>query len=732
MNHSPKILSHHLKLQAVIYVRQSTPKQVLNNQESAKRQYQLVAKAQEMGWPQTLITVIDEDLGLSGAGTVKRSGFERLVASISLGQIGIILVTEISRLSRLNSDWHRVIELCAVFKTLIADEDGLYDPCDPNDRLVLGLKGTLFSAELHILQARMRGGLLNKARRGELSLRLPIGYRRLSDGKAVLEPDDQVRKTIELIFDQFTRLKNARAVQRYFIQHQIKMPRLIQKGPDAGSIRWVSPAYQMVQHVLLSPVYAGVFVFGRRKLTMTLGDPPIRKNHRVPLDEWDIMLRDIYPAYISYDQYLSNRRIMNENLYNFNRNRCGAPREGSALLQGLIICGRCGRRMIVDHGNDQYKRYVCRRATDYYAAPLCQGFAVKYLDQALTGIFFEAIKPARLESILAALDAIEKQRQDLDQNWQLRLERARYQVDRARRQYDVIEPENRLVARELEKRWNDEMKALEQLEQEYARARSSELAPLNEEERQAVRCLGENLPAVWNAPTTTAVDRKRLLRIVITEVSLTVDSETRSAEYVILWNGGATTKHRVEMPPIGWHCVTEPEVVERIRQLTPTTPDHQIAAQLNADGVRTKSGKEWSFRRVTSLRKTYQIPTGCPLNTRHTHTRGDGLVSTTVAAKMLKITLSLVQYWITHGVLVCDQRVTGSRLWVRMTTEDLKRLDGSFDSGELPTIKQVMKSTGLTRDEIWKRVREGRYIAYRAARGQSWEWRLRETEKNHR
>jgi DNA invertase Pin-like site-specific DNA recombinase len=727
MNHSPKILPHHLKLQAVIYIRQSTAKQVVVNQESTRRQYQLVEKAREMGWPQPLITVIDEDLGLSGAGTVKRSGFERLVASVSLGQIGVILVTEISRLSRLNSDWHRVIELCAVFKTLIADEDGLYDPRDPNDRLVLGLKGTLFSAELHILQARMRGGLINKARRGELSLRLPIGYRRLSDGKPILEPDDQVRQTVELIFEQFAKLRNARAVQRYFLQHQIKMPRLIQLGPDSGSIKWVSPAYQMVQHVLISPVYAGVFVFGRRKLTMTPGDPPIRKDHRVPLDEWEIVVPDIYPAYISYDQYLTNRRIMDGNLYHFRRNGNGAPREGNALLQGLVICGRCGRRMTVSYSKENYRRYECRRATTYYAEPLCQGFSVKHLDPAVTEVFFEAIKPAHLETVLAALAKMEQERQTLDRNWQLRLERARYQVDRARRQYDAIEPENRLVARELETRWNDELQALTQLEQEYARVQNRELAPLSEEEQRAVRCLSENLPAVWNATTTTAVDRKRLLRLVITEVCVTVDSQARSAEYAILWNGGVTTSHRVEMPPIGWHALTEPEVVERVRQLAPTIPDHQIAAHLNADGIRTKTDKEWTFRRVTSLRKTYDIPTGCPLNTRHTHTRGDGLVSTTAAARMLKVSPSLIQFWITHGVLFCDQRVAASRLWVRMTAEDLKRLNGSFNSSQLPTFTEVMKSTGLTREDLWEKVRERRYLAYRTARGQCWEWRLQTT-----
>jgi DNA invertase Pin-like site-specific DNA recombinase len=702
----------------------------MTNLESTKRQYQLAEKAQQMGWPQPLICVIDDDLGLSGAGTVKRTGFERLVASISLGQVGIVLVTEVSRLSRLNSDWHRFIELCAVFNTLIADEDGVYDPRDPNDRLVLGLKGTLFSAELHILQARMRGCLLNKARRGELALRLPVGYRRLPDGQAVLEPDSEVRHTLELLFEQFTKLKNARAVQRYFILHQLKMPRLVQTGPDCGQIIWARPTYQMVQQVLTSPVYAGVFVYGRRKQVITPGDPPTVKAHRLPIDEWEIVVPGVYPAYISYDQYLANRRALRENLYNFDKKGRGAPREGCALLQGIIICGRCGRPMTVSFGSNYYS-YQCRRAQIYYQTSQCQSFPVQYLDQAITQIFFEATRPAQLETILMALQAMEKERLALDRNWQLRLDRARYQVNRAQRQYDAVEPENRLVAAELEKRWNDALQSLQQLEQEYALVQRSELAPLSEEEQQAVRRLAEDLPAVWYAPTTTAVDRKRLLRLVMTEVTLTADAQTRGAECVILWSGGATTKHRVERPRLGWQYVTEPEVVERIRQMALTRPDHQIATQLNAEGIRTRTGKEWTYERVFSLRKTYQIATGCPVAPKQVTTRGDGMVSAKIAAQILNITPSLVQVWTSHGVLVHDQRVAASKLWIRLSEEDIRRLDGSFDGGELPTISEVIEETGVSREEVWEKVRGGEYTAYRVARGRVWEWRLERTATNH-
>jgi len=379
--------------------------------------------------------------------------------------------------------------------------------------------------------------------------------------------------------------------------------------------------------------------------------------------------------------------------------------------------------MTVSHGS-QYSRYHCRQAQATYAEAQCQGFAVQHLDQAVSAIFFEAIQPARLESILQAMATMEQERKALDRHWQLRLERARYQVERARRQYDATEPENRLVARELEKRWNEALQSLEQLEQEYGRVRRSDLAPLSDAEQRAVRCLGEDLPAVWQAPTTTAVDRKRLVRLVMQEVTLTVDTQTRSATCVIAWSGGASTTHRVVLPPIGWHCGTEQEVVDRIRHLARRMPDHHIAAQLNAEGLRTKTAKAWTYQRVFSLRKTYQIPTTCPLTPKHVQTRGDGMVSAKTAAQMLKISPALVQYWVTNGVLVCDQRVAASKLWVRVTEEDIQRLDGSCAGSRLPTIREVMQSDRVTRAEVWARVRTGKYMAYRIARGRTWEWRL--------
>ncbi len=720
----PKIQARHLRLRAIVYVRQSTPRQVLANPESTRRQYELAERARQMGWTAAQIEVIDEDLGLSGASSHGRTGFQRLVAAIGLGEVGIVLVTEVSRLSRRNSDWHRVIELCAVFRTLIADEDGVYCAHDPNDRLLLGVKGTLFAAELHILHARMRGNLLNKARRGELALRLPVGYRRLGDGTVALDPDDAVRDTLARIFERFAVLRNGRAVQRHLAEHDLRMPRLVQQGAEAGRIVWVRPTYQMIQQVLTSPVYAGVFVYGRRKQEVTPGDPPIVTARRQPLEEWEIVVPGVYPAYISYDQYLLNRRHLRDNLYNFAAKGRGAPREGRALLQGLVVCGRCGRRMSVSHGS-QYLRYQCRRAQTDYALPMCQAFPASHLDRRVGELFLEAVQPAAIETILAALAALERERQALDRHWRLRLERARYEAQRAQRQYDAIEPENRLVARELETRWNTALQALERLEQDYAVVRRTELLPLDEAEQGAVRRMAEDLPALWHAGTTTDLDRKRLLRLVVAEAVLTVEAKARSARATLVWNGGETTRHEVHCPPLGWHACTDVEVIARLRELAVRHPDHQIAVQLNNEGLRTRTGRPWTYARVHSMRKRHGIPTGCPLNTRDAAPRADGLMPIAVAAKRLGISPSLVHVWVRHGVLRHDQRRSASRVWVRLDAEDLARLDGSSQTAEgLPSFAEVRRTEHLSREVLWDRVCRGEYQAFRVRHGQVWQWHL--------
>ncbi len=725
---TPKLQPHHLRLQAMVYVRQSTQRQVIENQESTRRQYQLAERARQMGWALPQVQVIDDDLGMSGASSHQRTGFQRLVAAIGLGEVGIVLVTEVSRLSRRNSDWHRVIELCAVFRTLIADEDGIYDPQDPNDRLLLGVKGTLFAAELHILRARMRGNLLNKARRGELALRLPVGYRRLGDGTVVLDPEEQVRQTLARILDRFAILKNARAVQRELNAQRLQMPRLIQAGADAGKLVWVQPTYQMIQQVLTSPVYAGMFVYGRRKLEMTPGDPPVMAERRRPVEEWDITVPDVYPAYLSYDQYLRNRQQLRDNMYNFAKKGRGAPRNGMALLQGLVLCGVCGRRMTVSHGRE-YRRYECRRAQLDYAAAPCQTFPVRHLDAAVAAVFLDAVQPAALGTALEAFAVMERERRDLDRHWQLRIERARYEAERAQRQYDAVEPENRSVARSLEARWNVALEALEALKAEHAVMQRTDLLPLGDADRAGVQRLATDLPALWCAETTTMADRKRLLRLVVTEVTLTTQPEQRRAEVKVLWCGGAVTIHMADRPPGGQHQRTAAGVIDRLADLAGSHPDHQVAARLNAEGLRTRTGKDWTYARVQSMRKQHAIPTGCPLDPDQAAARADGLVSSRTAADRLGVSLSLVNLWVKQGVFMHDQRVTASKVWVRLNDDDLARLTGkAAEASSLPTFASVRLQAGMSRPGLWHLVRARRYLAFRVRHGQTWQWRLKEAQ----
>lgn len=723
---SPKIEARHQQLQAVVYIRQSTPKQVQSNQESTRRQYQLAERAQVMGWPPSQIRVIDEDLGLSGASSRQRTGFQKLVAAIGLGEVGIILVTEVSRLSRRNSDWHRVIELCGVFRTLIADEDGVYDARDPNDLLLLGVKGTLFAAELHILRGRMRGNLLNKARRGELALRLPVGFRRRPDGVVVQDPDDAVRLAIATVFERFAVLRNARAVQRHFLENRLALPRCAQTGATAGTITWVRPTYQMIQQILTNPAYAGVFVYGRRRRQAVPGDPPTVIDHRIGVTEWDIVVPDVYPGYLTYDAYLANRQALQDNLYNFARKGRGAPREGLALLTGLVICGRCGRRMAVNYGSVSHS-YHCRRAQVDYGERQCQSCPVGLLDGVVAAAFLEAVAPVGLEATLAALETLEREREVVNRHWQLRLERARYEVALAQRQYDAVDPDNRLVARELERRWNAALLALETLDSEYALMQRTDLMPLTAAEREEVRRTAADLPGLWRADTTTAVDRKRLLRLAVAAVTVTVDRIARRVDVVLLWTGGATSTHTVPLPPIGLHATTDAAVIARIRDLSRGLPDHAIAHELNAQGLRTQTGKDWTYERVFSMRKQYGIATGCPIRTGSLEPRADGRLSAKAVAKRLGISPSLVQIWVQHGILACDQRCPCSKQWIQLTDADIARLDGSAEVGGLPTLTEVAEDMGVERDAVWARVRRGNYIAFRTTRGcGQWEWRLKE------
>lgn len=533
---SAKIRPWHLDRLALVYIRQSTAHQVLDHQESTRLQYGLRTRAGELGWAAERIVVIDDDLGKSGATAEGRVGFQRLVSEVSLDHVGIILGVEMSRLARSGKDWHQLLELCALFRTLLADSDGVYDPAHYNDRLLLGLKGTLSEAELHVLTQRMHEGKLNKARRGELALRLPIGYVRRPSGEAGFDPDAQVQQVVRLVFRKCEELGTLNAVLRYLVTHDIQLG-----VRNHGELEWHRPNRMILQNLLKNPVYAGAYAYGRRQV-----DPREKRAGRPSTGRvvtnpqgWVVLRRDHHPAYISWEQYEANLARLRAN-----RSRAevvGAARSGAALLAGLVVCGRCGHRMSVYYDEARHM-YRCSRLMTDYGGALCQEVAGRALDAFLRQQVLEALEPAAVELSLEAAQHVERERADLDRLWQQRLERARYEAERAARQYHLCEPENRLVARRLEREWEGKLAAQQRLEEDYHRFLRTQPRGLAAHERDAIRRLAEDVSALWHAPTTTAADRKEIVRQVVERVVVAGEGASERVHVAIVWAGGLRTE----------------------------------------------------------------------------------------------------------------------------------------------------------------------------------------------
>lgn len=500
---SDKIQWPHLDRLAVVYVRQSTLQQVSDHQESTRLQYGLVTRAEALGWPPERILTIDEDLGKSGSSAEGRSGFQRLVSEVGLNHVGLILGVEMSRLARSCKDWHQLLEICALFGTLIADLDGIYDPSQYNDRLLLGLKGTMSEAELHLLKQRMMQGKRTKAQRGELGFNVPIGYIRRPSGAVQFDPDEQVRQVVRLIFRKFEELGTLNATLRYLVSHDIQVGVRVSCGFDKGELQWRRPNRPTLQNLLKNPAYAGAYAYGRKQV-----DARKKKAGRPhtgcvvkPPEEWLVLIQDHHPAYISWEQYQRNGAQLNAN-----RNRAdelGHAREGVGLLSGLLVCGRCGCRLQVQyHRAGGYHRYVCNRAMSDYGGQFCQHVSGTCLDEYVTGQVLRALEPAALDLSLAAAAHLEQDRAELDTLWQQRLERAQFEADRARRHDQLVEPENRLVARQLAQDWETALQAQHTLQDDYQRFCHDQPKGLSPEEKQQIQQLADSLPLLWAAPTT--------------------------------------------------------------------------------------------------------------------------------------------------------------------------------------------------------------------------------------
>ena len=606
-----KIRPEHLDRAAVVYVRQSTRHQVLEHTESTRLQYALGERAVALGWARSQVTVIDDDLGVSAAAADSRKGFARLVTEVTMGRVGVVLGIEMSRLARTGRDWHQLLELCSLSGVLLADPDGVYDPAYYNDRLLLGLKGTMSEAELYLIRQRMLTGKLAKAERGELLTPLPIGYVRRPSGEAAFDPDEQARHVVRLIFSTFSRLGTLNAVLRYLVEHEVQLPVRARTGPSKGELEWRRPTRETLQNMLHNPAYAGYYAFGRRQVDPRRKVPGRPDTGRVVKgsDEWLVLLPGRLPAYITEEEYQANTARMAANQQT--AASPGAPRAGTALLSGLLRCGRCGghRMSVRYHDGSGSARsahgYVCAfYQVNYGAGGSCQHIAGPALDAWVTGQVLAAVAPAALEVSMAAAAQAEDERAALDKLRRQRLERARYAADRARRQYHLAEPENRLVTRQLEAEWESALAEAGRLEADYQRFTEEQPVTLTAAERAAIRALAADIPRVWHAPTTTQADRKELLRILIEDITVNVAGDSELVDVTITWAGGHQTTGRA-VRPVGRldQLSYFPAMLARVTELAGAGRNStQIAGILNAEGYRPpKRTSKFTGQQVRTL-----------------------------------------------------------------------------------------------------------------------------------
>ena len=583
-----KIRDVHLDRLAIVYVRQSSPRQVVENRESRERQYALADFARLLGWAPERIIVIDEDQGLSGKTAANRTGFQRLMAEVSFNHVGIVLVLELSRLSRSNTDWHQLVNVCGIFNTLLADQDGVYDSTDGNDRLLLGMKGAMSEFELITLHNRLARGTRNKAERGELFLHVPVGYFKVSMEEVIQDPDEQARSMIQLVFDKFTELRSAYAVFRYFTVNDLRLGFRRHRSPRIGDLEWRIPSMGRITMILRHPIYAGAYAYGIHragKKNPVTGNTEGGKMFLSP-GEIAVLIHDRLPAYITWDQYLANQEQLRQN--RALKESRGTPRRGEAMLSGLVVCGKCNHRMGTRYPGTKKPLYQCQ---EFYltAAELpepCGRIAAVTVDELVTREVLRALEPAALELSLRAIEDVERDRNRLHTQWRQRLERARQQAAKAERQYQLAEPENRLVARTLEARWEEALKHQRQEEEEYDRFVAQQPVTLSPAEREQIRNLSENIGRLWNAESTSVVDRKQIMRCVVERVIVTTDRTSEWNEVKIVWYGGMVTKHQVARSVGTFEQLKDyRKLAERVRELHAAGLRHyQIADALNREG----------------------------------------------------------------------------------------------------------------------------------------------------
>ena len=677
------ITQQHHSRPAYIYIRQSTLAQVRHHQESTERQYALKDKALALGWPETAIRTLDRDLGQSGAQMAGREDFKTLVADVSMGQVGAVFALEVSRLARSNLDWHRLLELCALTHTRVIDADGCYDPGDFNDGLLLGLKGTMAQAELHFLRGRLQGGKLNKAQKGELRFPLPVGLCYDDEGRIAPDPDDEVRGAVQLAFRLFRETGSAYAVVKRFAEDGLRFPKRAYGGAWAGQLIWGRLSHGRVLGLIRNPSYAGVYVFGRyqyRKHVTPQGD--VRTHMKaVPKADWRVHLPEHHEGYITLDEFEQNQARLARNRTNDEGTMLnGAAREGLALLQGLLMCGCCGRAITVryqGHGGI-YPVYLCSwRRREGLATRDCMSVRSNLLDAAIGEAVLKALRPAELELAVTALKELEQRDQSIMRQWHMRIERAEYEVALAERRYQECDPANRLVAGTLERRWKDALLRVESIRAEAAQFQSQKARVVTAEQRAQILALARDLPRLWRAPTTAAKERKRMLRLLIRDITVEKLPEQRQLVLHVRWQGGVSTDITVNLPRPIYEAIRCPApIIDQVRELSQRMSDPQIVAHLNQEGLRSPHGKPFTLSMIKWIRYKYAIPPTCLM-------RPDELTVQQLARR-LRVSMHVVYYWIERRIVEARKLDSRGAWWITLDlTKEHELRDWVRTSGHL-------------------------------------------------
>ena len=673
-----KIQSFHKQKMALIYLRQSTMHQVMHNQESTNRQYALEQKALQYGWDPTRIRIMDGDLGQSGNSTAKREDFKLLVAEVSMDKVGAIFVLEASRLSRSSADWNRLLELCSLTRTLIIDQDGCYDPAQFNDQLLLGLKGTMSQAELHLIRARLYGAKLNKAKRGELRFPIPVGYIYDDQGNIIFDQDAQVCHIIQLLFSVFKEKKTAYAVVQYFGSNNILFPKRAYGGRWKGKLIWGRLIHARALSILKHPFYAGVYTFGRYKTVKKINQHGeiISTTKRQPMDQWPVLIKDHHPQYITYDQYQHNIQQLQDNRTNTpDQFLAGPPREGATLLQGLLVCGICGRRISIRYKVNKaiIPTYECNgRKRQGLTGSSCFSFRANLVDPIIEQKVIQILTPDNVTIALSAMAEMEKRNDSLNRQWEMNIQRCQYQSDIAQRRFEQVDPANRLVAASLEKSWNRELEKLALAKSEYEQQQIKADTEFPPHKRAQIASLAKEIPTLWNK-TTNLKDKKRIVRLLISDITVSKSNQKKTLSLNMRWQAGPVEQIQVKMPPHAADSIRYPQAtVEKVRSLTMQYGDNKkTVAILNEQGVLSATGKTFTRDMIQWIRFKHKMK--MPV------LKSDDEYSVNQVRTIFNVSRHMVYYWIQNNYITA-RKTPANTFLIKITPEDKIQLQERIEN----------------------------------------------------